>query len=263
MKLIPCIEMLYKAEHPDVLDRFRAAQADGFDAVDTWLWRDKPIDAMVDVVAETGVQVFSLCADPRASLVQPAEHATVLGAVRDAVPVARRVNSQLKGAGPAARIILASGFSVPGLAEAEQRANIVGVLREAARIAADGGVELLLEPVHMVIGGNLMAVHAVRQGLDIVEAVDHPALRLLADVYHGAVSGETFAQAFADRTELISHVQVADVEGRHEPGTGQLDWLGLLPLLRQRGYTGAIGLEYLPTLPIDQSLALTRRHLGL
>jgi hydroxypyruvate isomerase len=259
VKLIPCIEMLYKAEYPDFLERFRAAKADGFDAVDMWLWRDKPIEAMVDVVAETGVQVFSLCADPRASLVQPAEHATVLGAVRDAVPVARRVN----GDGPAARIILASGFSMPGVAEAEQRANIVGVLREAARIAADGGVELLLEPVHMVVGGNLMAVHCVRQGLDVVEAVDHPALRLLADVYHGAVSGETFAQAFADRTELVSHVQVADCEGRHEPGTGQLDWSGLLPLLRQRGYTGAIGLEYLPTLPIDQSLALTRRQLGL
>ncbi|NDY91874.1 TIM barrel protein [Ideonella livida] len=263
MKLIPCIEMLYKAEHPGFTDRFRAAQADGFDAVDMWLWRDKPMDAVADAVAETGVQVFSLCADPRASLVNPAEHAAVLAAVRDTVPVARRVNGQLKGAGAPARIILASGFAMPGVAEAEQRANIVAVLREAARIAADGGVELLLEPVHMVIGGHLMAVHQVRQGLDLVEAVDHPALRLLADVYHGAVSGETFAQAFADRTGLVAHVQVADFEGRHEPGTGALDWSGLLPLLRQRGYTGSIGLEYLPTLPIDQSLALTRRTLGL
>jgi hydroxypyruvate isomerase len=255
MRLIPCIEMLYKAEHPDFIDRFRAAKADGFDAVDTWLWRDKPIDAMVDVVAETGVRVFSFCVDPRASLVDPADQATVLGAVRDAVPVARRLNG--------AAMIVASGFTRAGVPEAEQRAQAVKVLREAARIAEDGGATLLLEPVHMVIGGQLMFVHTVRQGLDLVEAVDSPALRLLADVYHGAVSGETFQQAFADRIGLVGHVQVADVEGRHEPGTGQLDWSGLLPLLRQRGYTGAIGLEYLPTLPIDQSLALTRRHLGL
>ena len=92
MRLIPCIEMLYKAEHPDFTDRFRAARADGFDAVDMHLWRDKPMDAMATAVAETGVQVFSFCADPRASLVNPAEHATVLGAVRDAVPVAWRLN---------------------------------------------------------------------------------------------------------------------------------------------------------------------------
>lgn len=255
MRLIPCIEMLYKTEHPDLLQRFRAAKADGFDAVDMWLWRDKPMDAIADVATETSVQVFSFSADPRASLVDPADEATVLGAVRDAVPVARRLNG--------ARIIIASGFMRPGVPEAEQRAQAETVLREAARIAEDGGAQLLLEPVHMVIGGNLMFVHRVRQGLDLVEAVHSPALRLLADVYHGAVSGETFEQAFADRIELVGHVQVADFEGRHEPGTGTLPWATLVPLLQQRGYAGAIGLEYLPTLPIAESLALTRRSLGL
>lgn len=255
MRLIPCIEMLYKTEHPDFFHRFHAAKADGFHAVDMWLWREKPLDAIADVVAETGVQVFSFGADPRASLVDPADEATVLGAVRDAVPVARRLNG--------ARIILASGFTRPGVPQAEQRAQAVKVLREAARIAQDGGAQLLLEPVHMVIGGNLMFVHNVRQGLDLVEAVGSPALRLLADVYHGAVGGETFDQAFADRIGLVGHVQVADFEGRHEPGTGTLPWATLMPLLQQRGYAGAIGLEYLPTLPIAESLALTRRSLGL
>lgn len=255
MRLIPCIEMLYRAEHPDFVERFRAAKADGFDAVDIHLWRDKPLDAVVDVVAETGVQVFSFGVDPRASLVDPAEHATVLAGVRDAVPVAR----QLGGA----RMLLASGFTMPGVPDAEQRANVVAVLREAARIAEGAGVSILLEPVHMVIGGNLMYVHTVRHGLDIVEAVGSPALRLLADVYHGAVTGETFEQAFDDRIELVGHVQVADVDGRHEPGTGQLDWSGLVPLLQRRGYTGDIGLEYLPSLPIQASLALARRSLGL
>ncbi|MFG6428958.1 TIM barrel protein [Roseateles sp. LYH14W] len=255
MKLIPCIEMLYKAEHPDFIERFRAAKADGFDAVDTWLWRDKPLDAVVDVVAETGVQVFSFCVDPRASLVNPAEHATVLAGVRDAVPVAHRLNG--------AHMIMASGFGLPGQSESELRANAVKVLREACRIAEDGGATILLEPVHMVINGNLMAVRNIRQGLDIVEEVGSPALKVLADVFHNAVDGQSFEDAFADRVELIGHVQLADFEGRHEPGTGSLPWATLLPLLRERGYTGPIGLEYLPSLPIADSLALTRRSLGL
>lgn len=259
MRLIPCIEMLYKAEHPDFTDRFRAARADGFDAVDMWLWRDKPIDAVADVVAETGVQVFSLSADPRASLVNPAEHAAVLGAVRDTALVARRVN----GAGESARIILASGFGLPGQDEGVLFAHAVAVLREASRIAADSGVTLLLEPVHMVIQGNLMAVRNIRQGLDLVEAVDSPALRLLADVYHHAVDGQPLDDAFDHRIGLVGHVQVADMEGRHEPGTGGLPWAVLMRQLRERGYDGAIGLEYLPSLPHADSLALTRRTLGL
>lgn len=259
MRLIPCIEMLYKAEHPDLLDRLRAAKADGFDAVDTWLWRDKPIDALAEAVAETGVQVFSLCADPRASLVNPAEHASVLAAVRDTVPVARRVN----GAAAPARIILASGFGLPGQADSALFANAVRVLREACHIAADGGVSLLLEPVHMVINGQPMAVRNIHQGLDIVEQVDHPALQLLADVYHHAVDGQRLGGAFDHRLALVGHVQVADTEGRHEPGTGTLPWASLLPQLRAGGYTGAIGLEYLPSRPMAESLALTRRSLGL
>ncbi|MFD0668338.1 TIM barrel protein [Ramlibacter sp. MAHUQ-53] len=255
MRLIPCIEMLYKAEHPDFLRRFHAAAADGFDAVDMHLWRDKPLDAVVDTVAETGVKVFSFCADPRASLVDPAEHATVLGAVRDAVPVAGRLQG--------ARIILASGFARPGQAESELRANAAKVLREACRIAADGGATLLLEPVHMVIQGNPMAVRNIRQGLDLVEQVDHPALRLLADVYHHAVDGQALEQAFDRRIGLVGHVQVADHEGRHEPGTGRLPWPALMAQLRELGYGGPIGLEYLPSLPIAESLALSRRTLGL
>jgi hydroxypyruvate isomerase len=255
MKLVPCIEMLYKTEVPDFVQRIRAAAADGFDAVDIHLWRDKPLPAVVQACAETGVRVFSFGVDPRASLVDPAEHATVLGGVRDAVPVAQ----QLGGA----RMLLASGFTLAGVPDAQQRANVVKVLREAVRIAADGGAAILLEPVHMVINGQPMYVRTVRHALDIVEEVDSPALRLLADVYHGAVSGETFEQAFADRIELVGHVQVADFEGRHEPGTGALDWSGLVPLLLRRGYGGAVGLEYLPTRPIAESLALARHTLGL
>lgn len=255
MKLVPCIEMLYQAEHPDFVQRIHAARAHGFDAVDMHLWRDKPLEAVADAATAAGVQVFSFSVDPRASLVNPAEHATVLGGVRAAVPVARRLSG--------ARMIVASGFTMPGVDDAVQRANVVRVLREAARIAADGGAQILLEPVHMVIGGSLMYVHTSRRGLDIVEAVDSPALRLLADVYHGAVTGETFEQAFADRVELVGHVQLADFPGRHEPGTGSLDWAGLVPLLRRRGYRGALGLEYLPTLPIADSLALTRCSLGV
>ena len=209
----------------------------------------------VDVVAETGVQVFSFGVDPRASLVDPTEHAAVLRAVRDAVPVARR----LRGA----HMILASGFRQPGQSDAECRAHAVKALREACRIAADGGATILLEPVHMVVQGNPMAVRNVRQGLDVVEEVGHPALKVLADLYHNGVDGRSFEDAFADRVELVGHLQVADVEGRHEPGTGSLPWPTLVPLLRRRGYPGPMGLEYVPSRPIDESLALTRRTLDL
>jgi hydroxypyruvate isomerase len=122
---------------------------------------------------------------------------------------------------------------------------------------------LLLEPVNMVVNGAPMFVAGVQRGLDIVEAVNSPGLRLLCDVYHSAVTGEHLASALGSRTRWVGHVQVADSNGRHEPGTGDLNWPQVMKTLRDKGYDGDIGLEYLPSRPTLQSLALTRHTLGL
>jgi hydroxypyruvate isomerase len=209
-KLVACIEWLFRSEHDDFAERVRAAKAAGFDSVEFHLWRDKPIDALAEALARNDVTVASFCVDPRASLVDPSEHATVLAAVRDAIPIAQRLGG--------ARMILASGFSRPGVSDAEQEAEAVRVLREAAKFAEDSGTHLLLEPVHMVIQGRPMFVQGIARGLDIVQAVNSPALRLLADVYHSAMSGETLADALGSRMRWVGHVQVADTEAATSPG---------------------------------------------
>jgi hydroxypyruvate isomerase len=255
LKLAACIEWLFQPEYPDLPARIHAAHAAGLSAVELHLWRDKPLDAIERALAETGSHLSSFCAEPRSSLVNPAEHTQVLSAVRDAIPVARRFQS--------AKIILASGFTRADLPLEEQQAAAVKVLQQAARLAADAGTLLLLEPVNMVVNGASMFVDRIERGLDIVEEVDSPGLRLLCDVYHSAVSGENLAHALAHRMRWVGHVQFADYPGRHEPGSGSLDWPGVMALLRDQGYQGEIGLEYIPSGATLESLALTRRTLGL
>ncbi|MFX8039878.1 TIM barrel protein, partial [Acinetobacter baumannii] len=88
---------------------------------------------------------------------------------------------------------------------------------------------------------------STRLGLDLVDAVGSPNLRLLYDVWHSACMGEDMAEVLAGRIHLVAHVQVADMDDRHEPGTGSLDWAHVMQTLRTLGYGGAIGLEYFPT----------------
>jgi hydroxypyruvate isomerase len=130
-------------------------------------------------------------------------------------------------------------------------------------MAADAGTLVLLEPVNMTVNGAAMFVDGIHRGLEIVEAVGSPGLRLLCDVYHSAITGEDLATALGERMRWVGHVQVADTDGRHEPGTGGLNWPHLMSVLKAKGYSGSIGLEYLPSLPMPESLALTRRSLGL
>jgi hydroxypyruvate isomerase len=255
MQFAACIEWMFVDGHEDLASRIRAAHAAGVTGVEFHLWREKPLDAIESALGETGVRLRSFCIEPRCSLVDPADHENVLAAVADAIPVARR----FKGAG----MVLASGFTRPDVPVQEQFDAVVSVLKRAAALAREAGTVLWLEPVYMVVNGQRMFVDTIGRGLDVVAAVDSPALRLLADVYHSAQTKEDFAQAVGDRMPLVAHVQVADTDGRHEPGTGAIDWAGIMSVLREKGYQGEIGLEYFPTVPDGESLALTRRALGL
>jgi len=137
----------------------------------------------------------------------------------------------------------------------------VAVLRQAADLAEAAGVTLLLEPLNTRLFATMYLV-STRLGLDNVEAVASPNLRLLYDVWHSAVMGEDMAEVLAGRIHLVAHVQVADMPDRNEPGTGCVDWAQAMKTLANLGYQGGIGLEYFPTLPMAQSLQLTRETLG-
>ncbi|WP_420381137.1 TIM barrel protein [Novosphingobium sp.] len=251
-QLSSCIEWQF-AEAGDLAARLHAAKAGGFDLAEFHLWRDKPVDAMAQALAETGMTLTGVCVDPRRSIVDPAERDEMVTAVRDTIAATAKLGK------PA--LIVASGFRVEGMSEDEHFANAVAALRAAADLAEEAGVMLLLEPLNTRLFA-IMYLVSTKLGLDLVEAVGSPNLRLLYDVWHSAVMGEDIAEVLAGRTHLVAHVQVADMDDRNEPGTGSLDWSKVMQTLDTLGYTGAIGLEYFPTLPMDQSLALTRQKLG-
>lgn len=255
MRLSPCIEWHFADEHPAMADRIRATKAAGFDHAEFHLWRDKDIAGMAAALAETGVTLTGFCVDPRRSLVDPAQHEEFLDAVRDSLQAARELGSP--------PMIVASGFTREGVSQANHVAAAVAVLKRAAALAQAAGVTLLLEPLNDRVEHPGMFLVSTTLGLDIVEAVGSANLRLLFDVYHSATMGEDLEAVLSGRMQLVGHVQVADQPGRNEPGTGSLDWPHVIATLRTLGYDGALGLEYRPTMAIDQSLALTRKTLGL
>lgn len=247
-----CIEWQF-AEAGELDARLRAAKAAGLELAEFHLWRDKPVDAMARALAETGMRLTSLCVDPRRSIVDPAEREEMVTAVRETIAATAILGKP--------NLIVASGFRVEGMSEEEHFANAVAALRAAADEAEAAGVMLLLEPLNTQLFATMYLV-STTLGLDLVEAVNSPNLRLLYDVWHSAVMGEDMAQVLKGRMHLVAHVQVANMPDRNEPGTGSLDWADVTRILRDLGYAGAIGLEYFPTLPMEQSLEQSRRMLA-
>ena len=250
--LSSCIEWQF-AEAGELDARLRAAKAAGFEFAEFHLWRDKPVAALAEALAETGMRLTGVCVDPRRSIVDPAERSEMVAAVRETIAATACLGK------PA--LIVASGFKVEGMSEDEHFANAVAALREAADAAEEAGVMLLLEPLNTRLFAAMYLV-STKLGLDLVEAVNSPNLRLLYDVWHSACMGEDVAEVLAGRIHLVAHVQVADMDDRHEPGTGSVDWAKVMQTLRGMGYAGTLGLEYFPSLPMDQSFALSRQTLG-
>ena len=217
---------------------------------------------MERALGDSGLELTLFSTEPRSPIVDPATHHEFVVGLRESAAVAKRL-------GAYGLCVLADDRGVGGGSELrtnvtrrEQHDAIVAALRLGAPIAAAAGLVLLLEPLNSKLDHVGYFLDRTTEGLDIVEEVDHPAVRLLYDMYHSTMMGERPAEVLGKRASLVGHVHVADVPGRHEPGSGTVDWAAYMATLRELGYGGRIGLEYWPTGSTEESLALTRKLLA-
>ena len=156
---------------------------------------------------------------------------------------------------------MVSGDARPGVERSRQLDAITEALLRAAPIASTAGVRLLLEPLNTRVDHPGYFLDSTAEALEVIRDVDDPAVRLLYDLYHSIVMGEDPQEVLAGSGHLVGHVHIADVPGRHEPGTGTIDWPLQLAALRSAEYSGAIGLEYKPSRDTQSSLEFIR-HLN-
>jgi len=129
--------------------------------------------------------------------------------------------------------------------DADQFGAVVEVCRRSAPAAADAGVDLLLEPLNPVDHHGSYLTTAV-EGFKLLTAVDHGRVNLLFDVYHEQVAAGNVTASLVGHLDEVGHVHVADVPGRGEPGTGELDYPSIVAALDDAGYDGYLGCEFWP-----------------
>lgn len=246
MRYSACIEWLFAAEAPVFADRIRAAKAAGLDAVEFWRWSNKDLDAVADALRETGIKCAGILCEPILNLTDSTTQPQFLDAVAASLAAAKKVGAPV--------IIAQSGNLLPDVPRAEQHKAIVEALVAAGKILDESGVILALEPLNDRIDHPGYYLTSTSEGLDIVDEVNSLEIKLLYDIYHAAVMGEPI-ELLRGRFDRVVHVHLADTEGRHEPGTGKLDYVARLKWLEDRGYVGFVGLEYKPTRATIQTLA--------
>ena len=235
------------------LDRFKAAAEAGFKGVEFLFPYAFDKDALAERLARHGlVQVLHNlpAGDWEGGERGIACHPDRVGEFQDgvgrAIEYARALGCR--------QLNCLAGIAPAGVEADKVHATLVANLRFAAARLEEAGIRLLVEPINTFdIPGFYL--NRTAQAIALIEEVGSPNLWLQHDLYHMQRMEGELANTIAKHLPKIAHMQIADTPGRHEPGSGEINYAWLFRFIDQLGYEGWIGCEYKPA-------AGTREGLG-
>jgi hydroxypyruvate isomerase len=233
------------------LERFGRAAA-GFRAVEFLFAHNVDQDGVERELRRHGLELVlfdpeggDFPAGDRGYLCDPGRRDHLLKTVEEAIVTARRLGCR--------RLNVLAGNRPAGASEAELRRTVIENLKRSAPLARAAGITLLVEALNTWESPRYYLDHS-RLGLEIVRETGEPNVRFQYDCYHMQRMEGQLIETLTRNLEWIGHVQIADVPGRHEPGTGEVNYGNVLQALETAGYDGYVGLEYRPSGKTDESL---------
>ncbi len=228
-------------------DRFQAARKDGFEFIEFWGWTDKDLDALHAAARDAGIGICGFNGDADYSLIDPTHKKPYLDALRQSLEVAKKIGSLSVTIHSNA---LGDGGVVVNhyddLSDTVKLCSMYDTLLACVPLADEYGVNLNLEGLNITTDhvGNFL--QTTQMAAEIVRLIGSPRLKVLYDAYHMQLNEGKLADTLSTYVDAIGHIHVADAPGRHEPGTGEIDYAFLLRHLENIGYTGIVGYELFP-----------------
>lgn len=219
----------------------------GFDTCDNFDWRNpEDFNEYLTCLAELGLGAGVLVVNkkpdvdaPGCGLVSPAERVGFLTELRLCVDAAHQANCT--------RLEVLTGNAVPGTPRSVQMDNCVAALAEAVPILEENGMIAIVELLNSNVDHPGYFLNTVEDGVELIRRVGSPHVKLLFDMYHVQVMQGNLIQRMRESYEHVGQYHFADCPGRHEPGTGEINFRNVFKALYDMGYIGFITAEYHPS----------------
>lgn len=240
MKISCCIDMMFSEFN--FYDRIAEVKKCGIHTIEFWKWSDKDMEKVKYLLDQNDMQlsIFNLDSkdeklshDLSRGILNAGRAEEFTAAIEESIPVYRK-------AGASAMIVLI-GEKAPYCEE-----NVWKCLKAAQPVCEKEKVTLILEPLNNIDRAGYSMPYA-KPVLELLKKIDSPNIKMLYDIYHQSVMGDFSMEDIRENIHRIGHFHVADVPGRHEPGTGHVDYGKILKEIEGLPYDGAVGLEYRAT----------------
>jgi len=237
IKLSVCIEMIF-ADRP-FEERIDCVAQAGLGAFEFWDWPVKDIERINERRQLHNLEVAAFVMEPRGRLVNANAHAELRQGVGRSIATAQILGCQ--------NLIVLVGRESLALSRQEQHDNVIRGLKQVAPLAEDAGVTLLIEPLNVTVDHAGFYLSSSQEAFQMVEEVGSPNVKVLFDLYHQQISEGNLIANITRHLDWIGYLHAADVPGRHEPGTGEINYANVIQQVSQAGYNGYVGLEYKPS----------------
>jgi hydroxypyruvate isomerase len=174
-----------------------------------------------------------------------------LTALKSLIPAAQRLQCK--------QIILLSGKRIEGAPPQSQHTASIEALKRAADVLSSAGLVAVIEPIDRLENPTIY-LDGVTEAFEIAHAVGSPNIRVLYDIYHEQREFGNLIAKFETNIDQVGLIHIADVPGRHEPGTGEINYGNIYRKLAQLHYKGVIAMEFYPTGDIVETLRRAREQ---
>lgn len=157
------------------------------------------------------------------------------------------------------QIILLSGKRIEGVAPGVQRAASIETLKRAAEVLGAAGLTGVIEPIDRLENPSIY-LDGVAEAFEIVRAVGSSKMKVLYDLYHEQRGMGNLIEKLEKNIDEVGLIHVADVPGRHEPGTGEVNYVNIYRRLAELHYRGVIAMEFYPTGDVVGTLRRAREE---
>jgi len=234
------VEMWFSKEK-DFLKRLEGAAKLGFPAVEIWPYEGKDVNAVADTCERLKLTITQFTAwGFTPGMNDPKNKQKVVDKIGEACEVAKKWKCGM--------MCVVAGNDIPGVSQEKMHETVIEALKAAAPVAEKAGVTLILESMNIRVDHKGHCLYGSPPAMKIVKAVDSKHVKLLWDLYHMHISEGDLCghlrEGFA--ADAIRYIQIADHPGRHEPGTGELNYTRVFKELKKLKYDGYVGCECTP-----------------